>query len=461
MKLLKLNRMRWCLSHVLVFATVLLASNVASSGEDSFSRSMNGPFGQGLKDFAGRQGYMTVFGEQVIGSREDDVSVQFQYNNSTNDLTIFTPTGTGGQSNINSMMRVTAGTGVGDQTVESLNSTRYRPGHELMSQFSARFVGLETNVTHQIGMGDVDDRVSFGTQDGVFGVWFREGGNETFVSQTDFSIDTIDGAKGKGNQTGFTIIPENENVFMISYGWLGVTPIFYYVYGGFDLGWVLVHVIDPTNALQEPHLDNPSLPMFAQSTRSSGAGADAFIDTGSWRAGVVSGATEQNSSDRWSSFFVTEATVVSTVGIGTHLASLRSGVSFQGKTNHVKTVIRRLLLASAHNKDLIVAIYPTSVLRANDAVFAARLDAAYVSVDPDNSIVELSKNLATSSDIDITGIPESDIIEVFLIAAGTDRENLNIEGAFLYPGQEISFVTLPPGTGSGTMSIQGSFKEQF
>ena len=443
---------------VAAFVLLVLSSSLVFAGQDSFKRGMNGPFGQGLKDFAGRQGYMTVFGEQVIGSREDDVSVQFQYNNSTNDLKIFAPTGTGGQSNINSMMRVTAGTGVGDQTVESLNSTRYRPGHELMAQFSGRFVGLETNVNHYIGMGDAEDRVAFGTQDGVFGAWFREGGNETFTPQTDFSIDTIDGSKGKGNQTGFTIIPGNENVFMISYGWLGVTPIFYYVYGGFDLGWVLAHVEDPTNALTEPHLDNPSLPMFTQVVRSSGTGVDAFIETGSWRAGVVSGAVEQNSSDRWSPFFNVDVAVSSTANIATHVISLRSKSTFQSKTNHVKTIVRLISVASAHNKDLIVATVPTSVLRTLDAVFAVALDAAYVDVDPNNSVMENAKLPLT---VNITGLLDSDIVDVLLVKTNGVAENQNVLGTNIYPEGETSLIVLPSTTGSGSVSVQGRFVEQF
>ena len=84
----------------LAFALILssFGQTFAVAGESDFTRGMNGRFGSALVDFAGRQSYNTIFGEQVVGSRIDDINIQFQYNNSTNDLVIATPTGTGGST---------------------------------------------------------------------------------------------------------------------------------------------------------------------------------------------------------------------------------------------------------------------------------------------------------------------------------------------------------------------------
>ena len=444
---------------VAAFVLLLLTSSFAFAGESDFSRAQNGKFGVGMVDFSGRQGYSTIFGEQVVGGHEDNVSVQFQYNNSLRDLIIFTPTGTGSQSNANSMMRVSAGTGVGTQFVESLSSVRYRPGHEVMTHFTARFIGAGVDVTHSIGIGDEDNRVSFGTEDGVFGVWFRKGGVDTFHPQSSFISDRVDGSGGERNSSGFTLDPTKLNTWMITYGWLGSTPLSMYVYAGFRYGWILVHTIDFSNILDNPHLDNPSLPMHVEVIRASGTGVEAYLETGSWRAGTVAGSgAEGNTSDRRSPFFAVDRTVVSTAGTGTHLLSIRSKSTFQGKANHIQALVSEYVIASAHNKDLIVAAYPTAVLRAADPVFAAALDVAYVDINTDNSTLEQAKLPLT---VDISGVSDSDIIDLALVQALRTRENLNVQGFNIYPQFEFSIVVLPPGTGTGTISLQGTLIEGF
>lgn len=442
-----------------VFLFVMLVISLVFAGENDFSRAQNGKYGVGMDDFSGRQGYSTIFGEQVVGGHEDNVSVQFQYNNSLRDLNIFTPTGTGSQSNANSMMRISAGTGVGSQFVESLSSVRYRPGHEVMTHFTALFVGADTGVTHSIGIGDEDNRVSFGTEDGVFGVWFRKGGVDTFHPQSSFISDRIDGSGGEGNSSGFTLDPTKLNTWMITYGWLGSTPLSMYIYAGFRYGWILVHTIDFSNILDNPHLDNPSLPVHAEVIRASGTGAEAYIETGSWRAGTVAGsAAEGNTSDRRFPFFSIDRSVSSTAGTGTHLISIRSKDLFQGKTNHVQAAVTEYVLASAHNKDLIVAAYPTAVLRAADPVFAAALDADYVDINTADSTLEQAKLPLT---VDISGVSDSNIIDLALVQSLSTRENLNLQGFNIFPQFEFSVVVLPSTTGSGTISLQGAIIEGF
>ena len=98
-----------------------------------------------------------------------------------------------------------------------------------------------------------------------------------------------------------------------------------------------------------------------------------------------------------------DVAVISTAGTGSHMLSMRSKSLFQGKTNHVRSLVQSFILASSHNKDLIVAAYPTALLRANDAVFAAALDAAYVDVDTDNSVLQVAK-LPVS--VEISGLLE-------------------------------------------------------
>ena len=41
----------------------------------------------GIQDYLNRQGHVGIFGDQIVSPRLDDISVQFQYNVASNDVT--------------------------------------------------------------------------------------------------------------------------------------------------------------------------------------------------------------------------------------------------------------------------------------------------------------------------------------------------------------------------------------
>jgi hypothetical protein len=423
-----------------------------------FRRGQNGQFGNALTDIVGRQAFASIFGELVTASRSDDISVQFQYNNSDNDLVIVAPTGTGFESNANSMMRVGTGAGIGGQTVFSKDAIRYRPGHEAYSQFTARFEGADVGVNQMVGIGNGDDRICFGTKDGVLGRWFQEGGNPPiFTPRASFKGDTLDGSGEDSNPSGFDWQADKSIIFYPVYGWLGIAPIIWLVFGGFELGWIVADWQDETNIATEPHLQNPSLPMVCESIRTAGTG-DAFIETSSWRAGSVGGQEEDNASNRGFADFALNYSASQTLNVHRHLFTLRSKTAFQGKTNHVRAKVEILRSISAANKDTVIAAVPTAILRSKDPVFAAALDADYTDANTANSVMEVADINATIS----AALSKSEIADLVVLPALDTAVNLDILRFFIYPAGEISFIQLSDGTAiNGTVSQQINWTEEF
>lgn len=404
-------------------------------------------------DSSDRVAMVSMTGESHVGFKVDDISVNFQYGISTNDIVSGgTATGTGVIDTDKSMATVSSGTGVGSATLESVDSVRYRAGHECQAATSIIFGTPEVNVNQYAGFLNGADGWCPGYQGLDFGMWFIEGSNVNFIKQTDFNIDKLDG----NGPSQYNINPQTGQLYRPTYTWHGFLDMLIEVRTT-DGRWVPAHKESFVNSATETHLENPNLPITVKVERLSGTGADITIKTGSWRGGVIAGVEEVNRSDRWFPFFNLEQTVVSTANTGTHLISLRSKAMFQSKVNHIKSDVKILVSTSSHNKDLIVVAFPTVLLRANDPTFAALLDAAYNDVNTQNSVMEVAKTPPIT--VDITGLGEDTFADVALVKAADVRSNLDVQGFSIYPQDELSFVVLPPLSGTGAMSIQGNFKE--
>lgn len=426
--------------------------NGSSLGTDP-KLAVSNPDGVVITDDSGRNAMVSMTGELQTGFKVDDISVNFQYGISTNDVVDGgVATGTGVIDTDKSMATVSSGTGVGLAQVESVDAVRYRAGHECQFAMSVIFGTPEAGVNQYAGPLNGADAWCPGYQGMDFGIWFIEGGNVNFINQSDFNIDKLDGS----GPSLYDMDPQKGQLYRPTYTWHGFLDMLLEVRTS-DSRWVPCHRLVFVNTAMEAHLENPNLPITVKVERLSGTGADVEIKTGSWRGGVIAGVEENNRSDRWFPFFNLEVPVVATANVGTHLISLRSKSTFASKVNHIKSVVKILVSTSSHNKDLIVAAIPTSILRANDAGFATLLDAAYNDVSTLNSVMEVAKTPPLS--VDITGITEDQFADVALVKAGGLRENLDVQGFDIYPVNELSFVVIPPGSGTGDMSIQGNFKE--
>jgi hypothetical protein len=388
------------------------------------------------RDFAGRQNFNTVFGEAVVGWRNDDVSVMFQYNNSTRDVTQ-TVTGSGVITNSTEQASVALGTGVGSAVIASKAPIRYRPGHEAVSQFTSMFIGAQSGVNQYHGMLNGVDGITFGTKDGVFGTWFIEGGVETFTPRSSWIGDKLDGTGPSGFILDFTKV----NIYMVSFGWLGVAPIIYSIYTGPTFGWVVCHSLDKVNTGTTPHINNPSLPISVKVSRASGTGTIAEIRTSSWRGGVVGGSSE-TAADRWFAHTVLNVSIAAGL-TRNNVFTIKNTSTFQGKTNHVVMELAIVTFDNAGNKT--VAFFGTK----NAELVGA---SAYVDVDSTNSISAIS----TGGTI-VGGLKGPATV---VKAGGDRRTEVKDTGILLYPGETFTFEAIAT-TFTGDISLSARWVEYF
>ncbi len=392
-----------------------------------------------LVDAESKAAMNTIFGEQVVGERRDDVSVQFQYNISSFDVFDITgdPTGTGSVVHVVNRAVIKSGTGVGAATLTSRDAVRYRPGHECVCMITTDYTAPEENTFQHHGMFNGTNGYYFGTKDLEFGVFRLDSSVETFTPQSEWSHDKLDGS----GISGFDIDITKYNLFKISFGWLGISPVFFSVYAGHKLGWVLCHVSDLINTQSSPHIENPSLPVTAAVGRTSGTGASMDLSTSSWRAGVVGEAQEDNSSNRTFSETVLDLTIAN--GAEVPVISLRSKATFQGKTNHIRVELMVVRFVTDGSKPVAFTGFLNGSLTGDS--FSDKSAA--------NSVIEIDTS-ATA----ITGGSES--AATALGKVDSERADVRGTGLVIYPGDTFTITGFRV-SGTGTVTISIRWREAF
>lgn len=400
-------------------------------------------------DPSGNKSRNTVTQEQLVAQRTDNINVQFQYNvpidEDSSDIDGAT-TGTGSITHENSMAVVSSGAGVGSAYIESKDSIRYFPGHEFAAEMTAYnlpdAIGGEPNTYARWGVGDVNgtgDAVCFSVINGEFGISFRSSGVEQFIPQSSFNLDKLDGT----GLSGFDVNSDNLNLFTIRGGWYGVLPITFGIFGT-DFGYITCHVIDRTNTTSQPHLSNPTLPMFIEVGRTSGTGSNIQVKSASWRGGICGVKPEATRADRTQIETIIEKTILGG-SVDRPVISLRNNATFQGKTNHVRIRYGTVSLYTEGNKPVIWKVFKNGTLTGE----------VWVAKNPTTSVADydVSATSYTPSGDPIGGIVMGKV--------DTARVNLFQGDVILaaYPGETITFTAA---SSSGTdVSLFFRWIEEF
>ena len=382
-----------------------------------------------LRDPELKSAMATVSGEMQTAVRQDDISINFQYGPSAYD----THQEISGDASIGvfkAMAHLSLGTGAGVAKLRSRDSVRYRAGHECLGAVSYIFAEPEAGVCQSVGFRNDDDGFSFGYQDEEFGIWYIEGGNFNHIKQSDFNVNKVDGS----GRPGFNLDPQKLNIYKISYAWHGGLPAYFSVYAGWDEGWILCHVIDEINTSVETHLENPSIPIMACLQRAEGSGSAKDAYSGSWRAGVLGGAKENNLSNRrfdYSSFDVSIS-----ANTRTSLILLKSKDIFQGKKNHVKYESLFLELNTDGNKPVLFESWNIS-----DGSLSGV-------VNWTDRQIELSMMQYSLQNLEFTPSPSLAFpprVSTLLGKADNRRDDLRDQGFFMFPGDEILLTAISSG----------------
>jgi hypothetical protein len=380
----------------------------------------------------------TLAQELLVGHRNDDINVQFQYNVSYNQDQSDTVGSTSGTATIthSNSMAVLQSTSTGSAFLRSADSIRYFPGHEFSAEMTA-IASSGVSGSSVWGVGDngaTGDCVAFTVQNGVFGIRFKSNGVVQFIPQSSFNGDKADGT----GPSGKTIIPSNLNLYTIRGGWYGILPISFGWYSGSDTGYITLHTIDHTNQQQQPNISNPTLPIFAE------VSGTASLSTASWRGGICGATPEDTKANRLFNISVSDKNIVANAL--TPVVTLRNNSTFQGKVNHVRARYGTVTLAADGQKTFNWAVFKNPTL----------VGASFVQKNPQTSVV--------SYDVSATAIspPTPDNIGGTVMGK-YDNARINLfQGDVtlaVYPGETITLAV--QSAGNGVVSAFVRWIEEF
>lgn len=401
------------------------------------------------KDFANRTPFVTAFGELVVGSRKNNITVPFNYNNGHigtveyMKITKIIQSGTGVDTHENETAYCETGVNVSNSELISKSTNRYITGHGNEVFHTMVWDGSETGVNSGIGYGQKDDDfIGFGYQNTIFGIWVTLRGVRTFIPQSSWNIDTLI----SGN---FVFDPQKENIGGTSFGWLGVADILFYINTSKD-DWVLVHRHQTANINTKPHLSNPSQPISTWIERPSGSGANIRVGTSSWYGGTVGEKASGTGNDKTP---LVERTGV-TVGAETVLLSIRNKTTFAGKPNTIRLRYGTLTITSDGNKSVDFKVYLDGVTGGTWGDFDTDLSVSEVSIDT---------TLATTTRTIVTGLDAIDEQVGSTALAKVDRDRINLFSNDIviaaYPGETITITAQSAST--NTIDFQLRWIEEF
>lgn len=368
-------------------------------------------------DSFGNAARSTLTQEFLVAERFDFINVQFQYNLPINDDSSDIVGSVEGDSTLeheNSMAKVTSGAGTGRASLASRDSIRYYPGHEFAAEMTAFVSQPPAEGNAYWGIGDLNglgDAMAFGYQGPTFGVFLRRAGIETFVPKSEFT-----------HGSGVQVDPTKMNLWVFRGGWYGILPL---QFGVFYKGkYVLLHELDNTNKTTEPHLSNPTLPMFAECLpAASDTGYSVY--TASWRGGVSGSLPKGSKADRTQTVEVSGKAVQAS-NVLTPIITLRNVETFQGKVNHVRVRYGTVALSVDGTKSVVWEVHKNATLTG----------ASFTPKNADTSVVEYDTS-ATAMTVNSDNIGGTIMGKV-----STTRINL-FEGDVIlavYPGETITLA---------------------
>lgn len=379
---------------------------------------------------------ITKFGKLMTARRHDNVLVRFEYGNSTYDVDM-TASGSAVISNANSMATIASGEGVSRAIITSKHHVTYHPGHEIQVFFTTIF-NPDTDAGSYLRAGIYDDDNGFyvGYHGGDFGIAYRAAGVTTFINQTVFNKDRVDGAFGSYNKSSFNLDKSKLNIYRITYGWLGIAPVSFAVYGGQDRGWVTMHILDVGNSQIVPTTASPSNHIRMEAGRSASSGNSVSLSTASWN-GASTGGSDEAGIRSFSRKFELAAAANTT----TYMGSIRNNATHLTKNNKIPLRLSYFGASTDGTKSVNFELIKNASLTGS----------GYVDIDSNNSIVAWDISATLSGGTSAMTFPMQKIDTLPM-----DMSNQHVD---LLPGESLSITAR--GSGGSTVAVSLRWKEMF
>ena len=277
----------------------------------------------------------------------------------------------------------------------SLKNFRYQPGKsQLIMQTLSLVNPDESNCQKRWGYFDNDNGVFWQVKDGVFGVTVRNNGTDTFVPQSSFNRDKLDGTGDLLLEVDLT----KSQIYYISFQFLGVGIVEFGVYCR-DGRVIPAHVFQNANTFTYSYMQTAILPLRYEVENTATAAGDCGINvlcaTVNSDAGqeplytIVNSVSNEQFTDTNSSDEIPILTIRAKSDIG-------------GVTNKVEAVPVTLSLG-CENKAAIVRVRENSTLTS----------AAYTPVNSQSSIEYVDK--VADATLAFNGGANGKIVDTFIM----------------------------------------------
>lgn len=369
-------------------------------------------------DNAGRQNFNGIFGDKFMSMRSPKITANFNYPPDTRS-NITTTTNGGTVGIVGNLLTIQTSTNInGNAIIQSRESLRYTAGRDAEMFFTTIFTQGVPNSYQRAGLFDAEDGFFVGFEGNQFGVTIRKNGSDIFIPQSSFNKDKIDGS----GISKFLFVPTFMNLFRLVYGYLGIAPVFFEIYMGNELGWVVFHVHDVVNKQIGTHIQKPYLPVRAE-VKNNGNNTNIILRSGSVYAGVIDG--NPNAVDSSSREFTQRATRVVN-NTTSPLIVFNNKSTYGGTSNKIADLLLKVGFSTSSASDLVsVILYKLP---------SVPIGGTWTDVDASNSNMRIN----TTATVSLTGAQILDAWEL----TEADSKDIDTEkrNYLLYPDEYAVFM---------------------
>ena len=175
-------------------------------------------------------------------------------------------TGSGTVTATSGLVSVTTGTTpASSATLSTKGYVFIAPGQTATVAIAGVFGVPTSSCTQLIGVGNAINGLFFGYLDTAFGICVRANSSDTWVTQTSFNVDKVNGT----GSSGINLNTQYGNTYVIIYDALGFGTVSFGILG--IEGLVIVHRYSFINAQTTIGLPNPHLQATCNITKTAGA----------------------------------------------------------------------------------------------------------------------------------------------------------------------------------------------
>lgn len=300
-------------------------------------------FSQGVDGYIQRAGFFNQEQALQIGMKDEDFGIFLQNGGKAHIVKLTLNSAASGSETItitlNGIQNVIS---ISDTTLQenilSLKNHNYLGGW-IVSQIDNTLIFLSNSLGPKTGSYSFETSLG-GSASGSFQqLQLGVDNSETFIKQSDFNIDKLD---GKG-ESGMIINTMKLNVFQINFRWLGAGEIRFAIENPSNGDLIFFHHIHWANQNIIPHLDNPSMKIGYVAASLGGSGANVSVEGASFM-GAIEGEIQTTSLPI--SAFYSRSSPDIPKDVNTHLLSLKNRAVNSDKINQRELIIKNISIAA-------------------------------------------------------------------------------------------------------------------